>query len=164
VNTVLSEGAIKDFHGILSNINTITTNLRDTDIDPQLVESVLKSFEQAAKDVSAAAIAVDTAAVDFDSLVNDEVKVLVVKATASLDGVDRALSDISQLANDGSYLTTDARDAINRLSNSGLTDLEETADGIRRLIIALTEIAEKLERSPVAFIAGEEMETVELPQ
>ncbi len=74
------------------------------------------------------------------------------------------LADFSEFADGGSMLTTDARDAINRISNSGLTDLEETADGMRRLILALTEIAEKLERSPVTFIAGEEMETVEIPQ
>ncbi len=164
VNAVLSEDAIRDFHGILDNINNITTNLRDTDLDPELVERVLLSFEQAAKDVSAAAVAVDLAAVDFDAFVNQEVKAMVVKATASLDGVDLALANISEFADGGTYLTADARDAINRLSNSGLTDLEETADGIRRLILALNDIAEKLERSPAAFLAGEDMETVELPQ
>ncbi len=164
INAVLSEDAINDFHGILANINTISGNLRDADVDPALVERVLVAFETAAKDVSNAALAVDQAAVDFDNLVQIEIVPLVQKATESLDGVDLMLADISEFADGGTYLTTDARDAINRLSNSGLTDLEETADGLRRLVLTLTEIADKLEQNPAQFIAGEELETMELPQ
>ena len=164
VNAVLSEDAIRDFHSILENVNQLTENLKDTDVDPELIERVLLAFEKAATDVSNAAIAVDVAAVDFDTFVQKEVTPLTQKATSSMDKVDTALSEIADFAGGGADLTTDARDAINRLSNSGLTDLEETADGIRRLVLALTEIAEKLEQSPIGFIAGQEMEAMEIPQ
>jgi len=68
VNTLLSEDAILDFQGILKNVRTITANLQDADLDTELVNRVLVSFETAAKDVSTAAIATEKAAGDFDEL------------------------------------------------------------------------------------------------
>ncbi len=164
VNTVMTAEAIGDFHAILANTRELTYNLRDTDIDSELVERVLISFEKAAKDVSDAAIAVDEAAVDFETLVQDDVSPLIPRIRKSLDNVDVMLASFTDFAEGGEHLTTDARDAINRLSNSGLTDLEETADGLRRLILSLNELADQLDRSPIAFIAGEESEVMELPQ
>jgi len=164
VNATLNEEAITDFHEILSNINTLTGNVKNTKIDGELVERMLLAFEQAAKDVSSAAIAVETAAVEFDSLVGEDVKGFVARGTLSLQEVDNMLADISQFAEGGTALTADSRDAINRLSNSGLTDLEETADGMRRVVLSLSELIEKLERNPTQFIAGEEREVMELPQ
>ena len=80
VNTLLSEGAIKDFQAILSNIRNITANLQDTDIDTDIVNRVLLSFEVAAKDVSEAAIAVDEAATSFDSLIKGDVAGVISRA------------------------------------------------------------------------------------
>ena len=164
VNAALNTEAIEDFHGILDNINAVTTNLRDADIDPELVERVLVAFERAAIDVSAAAVAVDQAAVDFDALVGEEVKSLMARTEKSLDEVDVMVRNFAAFAEGGEQLTVDSRDAINRLSNSGLTDMEETVDALRRLVISLTEVAEKLEQNPQEFIAGEEREVMELPQ
>jgi phospholipid/cholesterol/gamma-HCH transport system substrate-binding protein len=53
---------------------------------------------------------------------------------------------------------------VNRLSNSGLTDLEETVDAIRRLVLSLGRVADALEQSPLEFISGTESDVVELPQ
>lgn len=164
INSVLSPEAIGDFHGILDNINQITTNLRDLDVDGALISSTLTSIDQAAKDTSSAAIAVDKAALEFDALVQEDIKLILNRAVVSLDNVDTMLAEITTFAEGGTNLTVDTRDAINRLSNSGLTDLEETADGLRRLVSALAAVAEKLERNPGQFIAGEELETMELPQ
>jgi phospholipid/cholesterol/gamma-HCH transport system substrate-binding protein len=61
-------------------------------------------------------------------------------------------------------LITDGRDAINRLSNSGLTDLEETIDSIRRAVLGLESILINFEQNPAAFIVGVSEEKVELPQ
>lgn len=163
-NGTLSPEAVADFHAILSNINTITGNFTEFELDPRQLERTLLAYEQAAKDISKAALAIDASAGEFDGLVNNEVKSLLKRSETSLAEVDKMLASITQFANGGEALTTDARDAINRLSNSGLTDLEETADGIRRLIGTLNEIAEKLEASPTQFIVGEEREVMELPQ
>lgn len=164
VNNTLSPEAIRDFQNILANLSQITGNLKETEIDAKLVERVLISFDQAAKDVSTAAMGVDEASASFDVLIKDELKGVLARTEVSLGELDKMLGDISTFANSGTVLTGDARDAINRLSNSGLTDLEETADGIRRLILSLNGIAEKLERSPAEFFVGEERETMELPQ
>jgi len=164
VNVVLGEEAIADFHGILDNINRITTNLRDADIDGDLVNRTLGAIEVAATDVASAAKAVDVAATDFDSLVQEDVKSAIARAKITMDQLDQTLASIGTAADGTDVLITDARDAINRLSNSGLTDLEETVDGIRRLVLTLGRVADSLEKSPVQFIVGEEKETVELPQ
>ncbi|WP_026941878.1 MlaD family protein [Hellea balneolensis] len=164
VNTVMSDQGIADFHDILSNVSQMTGNLKDLDIDGALVERTLAAIEQAAKDVSAAANAVDVAANDFDLLINEDVKSALSRAEVSMAELDKALGSIGTAADGTGALITDSRDAINRLSNSGLTDLEETVDGLRRLIVTLGRVADSLERSPAQFIAGEERETVELPQ
>jgi len=160
----MSEQGIADFHDILSNVNQITGNLRDLDIDPELVEKTLIAIEQAAKDVSTAALAVDVAAKDFDALVQNDVKSALARAEISMSELDKALGSIGTAADGTGDLITDGRDAINRLSNSGLTDMEETIDGIRRVVESLARVADSLEQNPTAFIAGKQKETVELPQ
>ena len=164
VNTVMSEDAIGDFHEILSNINQITGNFKDLDVDSALVERTLKAIEQAATDVSTAALAVDVTAQDFDALVQNDVKSALARAEVSMGELDKALGSIGTAADGTGDLITDGRDAINRLSNSGLNDLEETIDGIRRVVESLARIADEIEQNPTSFIAGTEKETVELPQ
>ncbi len=164
VNTVMSEDGIADFHDILSNVNRITSNFKDFDVDPELVNKTLIAIEQAAKDVSIAALAVDVAAKDFDALVQNDVKSALARAELSMGELDKALGSIGSAADGTSDLITDGRDAINRLSNSGLTDMEETIDGIRRVVESLARVADSLEQNPTAFIAGTQKETVELPQ
>ena len=164
VNTVMSQDAIADFHDILSNINQITANLRDLDVDPELIERTLLAFEQAGKDVSAAALAVDVAADDFDALIQKDIKAILARSEISMGELDKALGSIGTAADGTGDLITDGRDAINRLSNSGLTDMEETIDGIRRVVESLARVADSLEQNPTAFLAGTEKETVELPQ
>jgi len=164
VNAVMSDDAIADFHGILDNINQITSNLRDADLDTDLVNRTLGAIEQAAKDVSIASGAIDLAATDFDGLIQNDVRSLIDRTKVSMEQLDRTLASFESVGGGTDLLIADTRDAINRLSNSGLTDLEETVDGIRRLVLTLGRVADSLEQSPVQFIAGQEKETVELPQ
>jgi len=164
VNIVMSTEAIEDFHAILDNINQITENLRDADIDTDLVNKTLVAIEKAAIDVSKAAAAVNTAADDFDKLVTQDVASAIARAEVSMGELDKALGAVGTAADGTGDLITDSRDAINRLSNSGLTDLEETIDAIRRIVVTLGRIADNIEKSPREFIAGSEKETVEIPQ
>jgi len=164
VNLLLSEDAMEDFHGILDNVNQITYNLRDTDVDPQVIEDMLKAIEQAAKDTSKAALAVEKSAQEFDALVVNEVTPVFAKAKDSMDKIGPTLDRFAELAENGTLTSQDLRDSINRLSNSGLADLEETTDALRELMITLANIADQLEKSPAQFIAGEEREVMELPQ
>ena len=171
VNAVLTPDAINDFHGILDNINQITYNLRDADIDGELLNNTLVAIEKAAQDVSATALSVDVTAKDLDALVKEDVATAIARAKVSMEQLDKTLGTFSQTATafEGTAggtdeLVTDMRDAINRVSNSGLTDIEETLDGIRRVVITLGRITDSLEGNPAQFIAGQETETLELPQ
>ncbi|MGB0908145.1 MAG: MlaD family protein [Maricaulaceae bacterium] len=164
VNKLMDEDSIQDIQAILANVKQITENFRELDVDPELLNRVLVSFEQAGQNVSAAAIAVDVAAKDFDAMIVNDVQPIMARAQTSMDGVDQALADFSRFADGGAQLTTDSRDAINRLSNSGLVDIEETLDGMRTAVESLNTILSDLEKSPLGFLAGEEREVMELPQ
>ena len=164
VNILMSEDALKDFHSILKNLNEFTSNIKDTDIDSALFADVMRAIEQAAKDTSTAALSVDVSAKEFETLMQKEVGPLFAKAQTSMDQVTLTLNEYSELANSSTLTANDMRDAINRLSNSGLADLEETTDALRDLMITLRNIADQLEQSPAQFIAGEEREIMELPQ
>ncbi len=164
VNVVMSNEAIADFQSILANINQISENLKDTDIDTDIVNKTLIAIEKAANDVSIAAQSVDVSAKDLDELITKDVASALARAEISMDELDKALISIGTAADGTGVLITDSRDAINRLSNSGLTDLEETVDAIRRLVVTLGRVADGLEKSPRQFIAGAEKEVVEIPQ
>ncbi len=164
VNAVLSEEAIDDFHGILANINTLSGKLAEAEIDSDLVSRVLVSFEAAAIDVSAASKAVDAAASEMQGLVKTDVRAFIERAEKSLTEVDSALSSFTGFADGGRKLTVDASDAINRLSNSGITDIEETTDALRQLMITLNRIADGIDQNPTGFIVGTKKQKVELPQ
>lgn len=164
VNLLLSEDAILNFQGILANIREISGNLTDADLDTDVVNRTLVAFEQAAIDVSAAALAVDEAAQSFDGLVKADLKQALARSEITMAQLDKTLADFSGFAVGAEQLTVDSRDAINRLSNSGLTDVEETLDGVREVVNSLNAVIEELEANPLNFIAGEERETVEIPQ
>ena len=164
VNSVLTPDAINDFHQILSNVNVLTKNLSETNVESDLISGVLTSLKVAADDVSAAAQAVDVAADDFDVLVKEDMKVLFAAAIVSMTQLNQTLSAFEGTAGDASTVAVDLSDAINRLSNSGLTDLEETANLLLELVQNLNNVVEAVEQSPLEFISGETRETVELPQ
>lgn len=171
INTVLTPEAIDDFHEILANLNQLTHNLSEVEIEPTVLNDALIAIEIAAKDVSLAAEAVDVAADDFDALVTGEVKVALNRAVVSMGELDKTINAFEGTANaftgtagDVSQLSVDFSDAVNRLSNSGITDLEETADMMRELVASLNRVVESVERDPVGFISGGVKETVELPE
>ena len=61
-------------------------------------------------------------------------------------------------------LILDAQGAIKQLSNSGLTDLDQTLEAMQDLVTTLGRVADNLEQNPAQFIAGTEREEVVLPQ
>jgi len=171
INTVLTTDAIDDFHGILANLNELTNNLSKVEIEPEILNNTLSGILVAADDVALAAQAVDVAADDFDLLVTGDIKVALSRAIVSMGELDKTINAFegtanafTVTANDVSRLSVDSSDAINRLSNSGITDLEETADMMRELVESLNRVVESVERDPVGFISGGKKQTVELPE
>ena len=164
INAVMTPEAIMDFHEILSNLKVITNNFVDLKVDPEIFNRTMQSIEQASSDVSLAAGAVDLAAKDFDVLIENDVRTVLERSKISMEKLDKTLVAIEALSKDSNQLITDGRDAINRLSNSGLTDLEETIDSIRRAVLGLESILINFEQNPTAFIVGVSEEKMELPQ
>lgn len=164
INAVMTPEAIMDFHEILNNLKVITNNFVDLKVDPEIFNRTMQSIEQASSDVSLAADAVDLAAKDFDILIENDVRTVLDRSKISMEKLDKTLVAIEALSKDSNQLITDGRDAINRLSNSGLTDLEETIDSIRRAVLGLESILINFEQNPAAFIVGVSEEKVELPQ
>ena len=164
INAVMTPEAIMDFHEILNNLKVITNNFVDLKVDPEIFNRTMQSIEQASSDVSLAADAVDLAAKDFDVLIENDVRTVLDRSKISMVKLDKTLVAIEALSKDSNQLITDGRDAINRLSNSGLTDLEETIDSIRRAVLGLESILINFEQNPAAFIVGVSEEKVELPQ
>lgn len=164
INTTLSKEAIADFQQILSNIKELTGNLKNTDIDENILQEMFTSIKDAADGVLNSTVGFDKATGDFSELVDTELKSVLARAEVTLAEVDKTLAEYTELADGATDVTVDARDAINRLSNSGVADLEETTDQLRQLITTLNRVADNLEKSPVQFLVGEEREKVELPQ
>ena len=94
----------------------------------------------------------------------NDIKDTLARAEVSMGELDKALASIGTAADGTDGLITDTRDAVNRLSNSGLNDIEETLDGLHRVVGNLARVTDSFEQNPRAFIAGTQEETVELPQ
>lgn len=164
VNSVLAADAIRDFHSILRNIEYITANIDTSELDMAEINDMIRSIRLAADRVAITADSFTETSASVNAIATEDVRSLLQKAEGSLAQLDGAIGSFGGLAGNGDELVTDARDAINRLSNSGLTDMEETIDGIRRVVQTFGRIADSLEQNPAQFIVGTERETVELPQ
>lgn len=164
VNAVLADEAIRDFHGILENIEYITANIDTAELDMAEINGMVRSIRLAADRITITADSITETSTSIDTIAKEDIRSLLAKAEQSLGQIDGAIGSFDTLAGNGDQLVTDARDAINRVSNSGLTDLEETIDGIRRVVQTFGRIADSLEQNPAQFIVGSERETVELPQ
>lgn len=164
VNELMSEDAISDFKVILSNLNTLSGNFQDADIDMKLVEEALRSWAQAGRDVSNTAKSIQETNTSIKTIVENDFATAVAELDTVLKTTNQTLTDFSALAQSGKVTADDIRDTVNRLSNSGLNDLQETTDAMRELMITLNEIADQLERNPAQFLVGGESEVMELPQ
>jgi len=164
VNILMNEQTIEDLQAILRNLNTMSENFKDADVDTKLIEDAIKAWEQAGKDTSLAAKSVQATSDELNEFIENDMAATFAKATTTIETANQTLQDFSTLARDVSVTAQDIRDSINRLSSSGLADLEETTDALSELMITLSNIADQLERSPAQFLAGEEQEVMELPQ
>lgn len=164
VNAVLTPEAIDDFHAILANIRKVTGSVDVSGFDMEEFNAGIKAIRIAAEDVSDASKGVTQASGSVDALFKDDLRRIISRAEVSLAQVDKTLVTFEGAGGEAGDLIIDTRDAINRLTNSGLTDLEETIDGMRRLVTTLGRIADELESDPAQFIAGSDKDLVEIPQ
>lgn len=163
-NLLLSDENLQTFSNILGNIETITASLDVSELDVSKVNVLMDSLTAAADSIAETARSIEGTSNTIDSVIAKELSSLITNAETTLSSVDTTVTTFGNTAENADDLIVDARDAINRLSNSGLTDIEETVDAIRRLVTTLGRVADNLEQSPTEFIVGAEREEVVLPQ
>ena len=163
-NELLSPENLETFSAILKNVENITASVDVSELDASKLNAMMDSFTAAADAIAETARSIDGTSTSIDTLVKEDLRSVLTKVEGTLSTVDTTVTSFGNTAEGVDVLITDARDAINRLSNSGLTDLEETVDAIRRLVLTLGRVADSLEQSPAQFIVGTEREEVVLPQ
>jgi len=163
-NQLLSPENLESFSAILKNVENITASVDVSELDASKLNDMMDSFTAAADAIAETARSIEGTSTSIDSVVQEDIRRVLAKAEGTLASVDTTVLTFGNTAEGADFLITDARDAINRLSNSGLTDLEETVDSIRRLVQTLGRVADSLEQSPAQFITGAEREEVVLPQ
>lgn len=163
-NQLLSPENLKSFSAILKNVENITASVDVSELDPSKLNDMLDSFTAAADAIAQTAQSIEGTSTSIDTLVKEDLRKVLTKAETTLTTIDTTVSGFGETADGADNLIIDTRDAINRLSNSGLTDLEESVDAIRRLVSTLARVADSLEQNPAQFIIGVEREEVVLPQ
>jgi len=163
-NLLLSEENLAAFSKILGNVEAITASVDVSELDATKLNDMMDSFTEAADAIAETAKAIEGTSGSIDAVVQEDLRRLLTKAEGTLSNVDTTVVTFGETASGVDDLIVDSRDAINRLSNSGLTDLEETVDAIRRLVTSLGRVADSLEQSPAQFIVGAEREEVVIPQ
>lgn len=163
-NKLLSPENLESFAAILNNVENITASVDVSELDAAKLNTLMDSLTEAADAFAATARSIEGTSSSIDSVVKEDLRQVLNKAEGTLSNVDATVTSFGTTAEGVDDMIVDARDAINRLSNSGLTDLEETVDAIRRLVTTLGRVADNLEQSPAQFISGAEREEVVLPQ
>lgn len=163
-NLLLSTENLETFSSILKNIENITASVDVSELDASKLNDMMDSLTAAANAVADTAKSIEGTSTTIDGVVKEDFRKVLTKVDNTLSNVDTTVLGFGDTAEGVDALVIDARDAINRLSNSGLTDLEETVDAIRRLVSTLGRVADSLEQSPAQFISGAEREEVVLPQ
>ena len=165
VVAILSPEATQNFHDILANINTITGAVAKSDLSNDRIETFMIAIEQAALDVSTAALGVDVTAQEVSKFLQaDEIKTLLAQAESSLKTAEDTMVEFKTLAQHGTNLSDEAALMIEQFSATGMQDLSTSMPTLRDVMDSLNRVVEELERSPIEFVAGQKKEVTELPQ
>ncbi len=163
-NRLLSPENLDSFSAILKNIEAITASVDVSELDASKLNDMMDSFTEAAGAIADTAKSIEGTSATIDVVIKEDLRAVLAKAEGMLANVDTTISSFDGTAETMEALILDTRATINKLSNSGLTDLDDTIDGIRRLVSTLGRVADSLEQSPAEFISGAEREEVVLPQ
>lgn len=170
-NLLLSDDNLKTFGNILTNIENITASVDVSELDASKLNELMDSVTAAANAFESTAKAYGGTSEQINLILQEDlrsvlskVEVTLTNADTTLAGVNTTVSGFGATAGNADDLIGDARGAVNRISNSGLTDVEDTLSALRELVTTLGRVADSLEQSPTQFIVGKERETVELPQ
>jgi len=127
---------------ILANIDTVTGNLAAGSEDAGMIAGELR---QAIADFQGVATAMEDLANSVNTIVDQDVGPLMVDAVGLLKGTRNLVNTLNQIA-------AENKDAISAFSNGTLPEVSRLVVDARRLAVALTSLAEKLENEPGELI------------
>lgn len=157
VGRLLSDENLESATNTLNNIETMTGRLAEDDGLLEDIRTSLASFDQAARDVSAAALALEQFGATAETFLIDEVGPMVNDVSSASIEVDRASRETYDAL-------VDIRPALEEFADDGLGQLTAAARDLRSLVAALERIALELEQDPAGFVSQPAGEEVEVPQ
>lgn len=171
VNLLLSDENLKSFSDILTNVEAITASVDVSELDATKLNALMDSITAAANAIESTAKAYEGTSQNVNAILQEDLRGVILKlegtlasVDATLAGVDTTVSGFGATSGSLDELLVDARSAVNRLSNSGVNDIEDTLQSVRELVTTMSRVADSLERNPSQFVVGAERETMELPQ
>lgn len=164
VLNTLDPESTEDFKQILSNIEAITSEYRDTPLTTKRIEETLANIDRAAKDVSVASVSVDQTALDTRIVMNDQLAPLLVKLQTTADELNQTIIEARTFVDSSNTLVNSTNSAVSDFSAGSLKKIEDSTLELKQLLETLNRVADELERNPTRFIVGQEREVLELPQ
>ena len=164
VNLLLSTENLETFGSILKNVDNITASVDVSELDASKLNDLMDSLTATANAIADTARAFEGTSTSINTVLEQDLRNVLAKAEGTLANVDVTVSSFGQTAGGVDSLILDAQGAIKQLSNSGLTDLDQTLEAMQDLVTTLGRVADNLEQNPAQFIAGTEREEVVLPQ
>lgn len=157
VGLLLSDENLESSRNILNSVEAITARLEAEDRLIEDMRSAISSLDQAAQDISAAAVGIEQFGQTAEAFLLNEVNPMLVDVSAASIEVDRASQE--------TYAAIAAlRPGLEEFADDGLPQLSAAARDLRSLVAALERIALELEQNPASFVSQSSGEEIEVPQ
>jgi phospholipid/cholesterol/gamma-HCH transport system substrate-binding protein len=157
VGALLNEENVAVFSRTLGNIETLTAELAREDGLIFDLRNAVQSLDQAAQDVSGAALSLEEFGRTADSFLTNEVGVMVADVSAASIEVDRASQETYAML-------SEMRPGLERFTEEGLGQMTAAIRDLRAALAAIERIVIDLEEDPSGFVARSPGEEVEVPQ
>ncbi len=165
VVTLMDDQAVEDFHGILSNIETITQAVAESDLSSERIEEFLQKVEAMSEAIGSAAQSIQGTANGVTGILNQgEINGVLSEAQQTLTTVRSTFSSFQNFAEKGSALSDEALNSVEQFSLTGLSDLSTALADLKELMGTLNIISEEIQHNPAALIVGDKKQEMELPQ
>lgn len=144
LNKMLGEENLASIASVLKNVDTLSSTLAGQSGN---IEQIFSNLQSALVDLRSAANAAERVASKADKLLGDDVK-------AAMGDLRSLLATANSLAGNLDAIVGDNRAAVNAFASGTLPEISRLVIDLRRLAIAVAQLAEKLEANPADLIFG----------
>lgn len=157
VNRLLSDENIESVTNTLNNLEAISGRFAEEEDLAARFGRAVDTFDQAGRDVSVAAGALQEFGATAETFLIEEVAPMVEETTAASIAVNQASTETYEAL-------VQIRPELEAFADEGLDSLTRAATDLRALIAALERIAIQLEEDPAGFLSEPRGREVEVPQ